>query len=62
MRDTFDLTPPQRTPVIRSTASARAASGGAEQSWHNWPVPGFPFEDDGAEQSFLNPQFNNPFE
>ena len=58
MRDTLDLTPPQRTPVIRSTTAGRPTAAGAEQSW-NWQL-GLPFED-GAEQS-LGIMWQLPFE
>ena len=54
MRDSLDLTPPQRTPVIRGTTAGRATPRGAEQSnaWMN-----FPFED-GAEQSISDLMFS----
>lgn len=58
MRDTLDLTPPQRTPVIRSTTARPAIPGGAEQSYRG--VMWQPFED-GAEQSY-GPGAPYPFE
>jgi hypothetical protein len=57
MLDTLDLTPPQRTPVIRGTTAGRATPGGAEQSSTLiWLVP---FEG-GVEQSYIWPAL--PFE
>jgi len=55
MRDTVDLTPPQRTPVIRGTTAGRTAPDGAEQSWPSDPFSAF---EDGAEQSWPSDPFS----
>ena len=58
MRDSLDLTPPQRTPVIRGTTAGRATPDGAEQSYG--PAWYYPFED-GAQQSAAHTMWM-PFE
>ena len=64
MRDSVDLTPPQRTPVMRRPATGQqsvfggpavAFEGGAEQSWPSDPFSAF---EGGAEQSWPSDPFS----